>query len=436
MRVEVISLHRFVSWKRWIPIWRAGNSPLEELNWLCPWRGCDTSAGWKHHLPQPCSCLHYKSKTANLFQSFCAILHVAVSFCWVMAVWMSKMSILQLCHKLVWIFLNIKQADNNRLYCSWWNFLSKCLNVPCALSQPGLAHCNHKRKLNQLRLEPQVVSEPSCCGKDISPSSQAFSWSSVQGMAVGAGFHCQDTCLMLCLFHDFITCSIIKWKSNVAVIPWGGHEHSPGRQDSTSGFKNHLEKLQRIIKYHLCGKKSHYQNEKSAKTLNTDFHLVYMLERGSIFPFCVSKVWGMVFNGMGQTGSSQDMDLIPYIYKQNHISCWTLLNEREEVGMGISASQSLQRKKEGKCWQRWCCCLQALLPLPGHCKWWVLALLHLVWSITEGIFRVGRAACGSGRGDRDRALLWLPQPWQCPGPAWTGFGAAWDNGSVPAHGMI
>lgn len=40
--------------------------------------------------------LHYKTKTANIFQSVCTTLHEAVSFLWVMvmAVWMSKMSVL------------------------------------------------------------------------------------------------------------------------------------------------------------------------------------------------------------------------------------------------------------------------------------------------------------------------------------------------------
>lgn len=51
--------------------------------------------------------------------------------------------------KLVLIFLSIKEAEDNGSYCAWLNFLSKWLNVPCALPWPGLLHYNHKRKLNQ-----------------------------------------------------------------------------------------------------------------------------------------------------------------------------------------------------------------------------------------------------------------------------------------------
>lgn len=37
----------------------------------------------------------------------------------------------------------------------------------------------------------------------------------------------------------------------------------------------------------------------------------------------------------GRQSQVWDMDLIPYIYKQNHISWWTERDEREEMGAGI-----------------------------------------------------------------------------------------------------
>ena len=107
------------------------------------------------------------------------------------------------------------------------------------------------------------------------------------------------------------------------------HSCCPGRQDIISDFRNHFEKKESITEYCLYGKKqSHCQNEEkqpvSAKMLNTDCYLVCVFERDFIPLFFVSDVWGMVFNGMGQTGSSWNMDLIPYLYKQKHISCCEL----------------------------------------------------------------------------------------------------------------
>lgn len=147
-----------------------------------------------------------------------------------------------------------------------------------------------------------------------------------------------------------ICCSYSSWsgQGNTAAVVGGR---------TSSLVSEAILKRKRITEYCLYGKKqSHYQNEEkqciSAKLLNTNCDLVCMFERDVIPLFFVSNVWGTVFNGMGQTGSSWDMDLIPYCYKQKHISCWTLHDEREEMGQEFK-HYTVYKKREGKYSQRW-----------------------------------------------------------------------------------